>query len=322
MTVHKVIYDTDPGIDDAMALLFLHYSPAVDLVGITTVMGNARIETTTRNALYLKERFNIPCPVAQGAAKPLDGTDEEPPAHIHGFNGLGDVALPDVIAAKPDPRPAYQFIIDMVRAHPREICIVAVSRMTNLALALRAAPDIAALVKQVVIMGGAFGFHGHFGNVSPAGEANIHGDALAADEVFGASWPLTAVGLDVTLETLMLDPYLRELRAKAGEVGEFIWDITRLYERFYQRFGMPGISVHDSSAVAFLIAPELFTVRRGPIRVVQDGIAHGATIQKDDRKTHRPGPWDNRPSHDVCVDVQREAFLRLYFDTIVAGSKN
>ena len=135
MAANTVIYDTDPGVDDAMALLFLHFSPQVELAGITTVMGNAAIEITTRNALYLKQRFGIGAPVARGAGKPLSGIMPKAPAHIHGHNGLGDVAIPETIAAQPDPRPAHQFIIDSVRARPHEISIVAVGRMTNLALA-------------------------------------------------------------------------------------------------------------------------------------------------------------------------------------------
>ena len=319
--MNKVIYDTDPGIDDAMALLFLHYAPQVKLVGITTVMGNAPIEITTRNALFLKQKFNISCPVAQGARAPLMGAFHPAPVHIHGADGLGNIALPEVVEGELDPRPAHRFIIDMVKAHPHEISLVAVGRMTNLALALREAPEIAGLVKQVVIMGGGFGFHGHLGNITPAAEANIHGDPLAADEIFGANWPLTVVGLDVTVETMMDRAYLQDLRVQAGIAGEFIWDISRLYEEFYTSIGINGICVHDSSAVAYLIAPELFETRSGPIRVVMEGIAYGQTIQKADRRGHPPGAWDNRPSHKICIDVQREAFLNLYRDTIMAGAR-
>lgn len=314
--MHKVIFDTDPGIDDAMALLFLHAAPEVELLAITTTFGNGTIETTTRNALFLAERFGISSPVARGAAGPLVGTVGAPPTFVHGLNGLGDITLPTEIGRQIDPRPAHRLIIDLVREHPGEIEIVAVGRMTNLALALRDDPGIASLVKQVIIMGGSFGFGGILGNVTPAAEANIWGDPLAADEVTGALWPLTMVGLDVTQKTQMPTSYLRALAKEAGEVGRFIWDISRFYEAFHAEGGVDSIYVHDSSAVAFLLNPELFRVRRGAIRVVTEGLASGQTIQKPQDTIFPPGLWDERPAHLVCYDVDANGLRRLYRATL------
>lgn len=310
--MHKVIFDTDPGVDDAMALLFLHAAPDVELIGITTTFGNGTIDTTTRNALYLCERFGIAAPVARGAAAPLVGAAGEPPSFVHGGNGLGDIVLPAEIARTPDPRPAHRLIIDLVRAHPGEVEIVAVGRMTNLALALREAPDIAALVRQVVIMGGAFGTNGVLGNVTPAAEANIWGDPLAADEVTAAAWPLTMVGLDVTQKTRMPTPFLRALANEAGEAGRFIWEISRFYEDFHLKGGVDSIYVHDSSAVAYLLDPQLFETRRGAIRVVTEGLAFGQTIQKPADTSFPPTAWDGRPEHRICTDVDAEGLRRLY----------
>ena len=178
----KVIFDTDPGVDDAMALMLLARHPDVELLGVTTVFGNADIDNVTRNALYLRERFGFDAPIARGAARPLTGRTTAPPPHfIHGRNGLGDIALPDTIEAPLDQRPAHQFIIDALRSHPHDVTIIAVGRMTNLALALESAPDVTGLVHDVVVMGGAFGRNGHMGNVSPVAEANIYGDRLARD---------------------------------------------------------------------------------------------------------------------------------------------
>ena len=316
--MHKVIFDTDPGIDDAMALLFLHAAADVEVVGITTTFGNGAIETTTRNALYLAERFGIDAPVAQGAAGPLVGHAGEPPTFVHGQNGLGDIALPGVIARTADPRPAHRLIIDLVRANPGQVEIVAVGRMTNLALALREDPGIAGLVKQVVIMGGAFGIGGVLGNVTPAAEANIWGDPLAADEVTAASWPLAMVGLDVTQKTRMPTPYLRALANEAGEAGRFIWDISRFYEEFHLKGGVDSIYVHDSSAVAYLLDPSLFATRRGAIRVVTEGIAFGETIQKPAGTNYPPSVWDGRPEHLICIDVDSEGLRRLYRSSLQA----
>ncbi|SHF78507.1 Inosine-uridine nucleoside N-ribohydrolase [Kaistia soli DSM 19436] len=323
MAAKKVIYDTDPGVDDAMALIFLDAAPDVELVGITTVLGNHRIDTTTRNALFLKDYFNIAAPVAQGAGKPLVIDEGEPPVYVHGSNGLGDIPLPDIIRSKPHELPAHRFIIETVRANPHEISIVAVGRMTNLALALREDPEIAALVKEIVIMGGAFGYRGHGGNVTPVAEANIIGDPHAADEIFAASWPIVVVGLDVTQEAVVSLTYLEQLRDTAGRAGQFIWDISRFYENFYfQSTGLPGFPVHDSSAVGYLLDPTLFTTRAGPIRVVTEGIAIGQTIQMPNNRSFPPGnAWEGRPDHLVCIDSDPERFLKLYFDTVVAASR-
>jgi purine nucleosidase len=315
----KVIFDTDPGVDDAMALLFLHYAPEIDLLGITTTHGNGTIAITTRNALYLAERFGIDIPVAQGWGTPLVGAAGAPPVFIHGQNGLGDIPLPENVTKKIDPRPAHRFIIDTVRAHAQEVAIVAVGPMTNLALALREDPEIVGFVRQLVIMGGAFGHHGHLGNVTPAAEANILSDPHAADKALGGSWPITMVGLDVTQQTLMTTDYLKALADEGGEVGQFIWDITRLYETFHHSAGLPGIYVHDPSAVAYLIDPTLFATRRGAIRVITEGLAIGQTIQEPDGYRFRPAAWDGRPAHAICTDVDSEKLRSLYRRTIITG---
>src|ERR1700744_4459051 len=224
MTLHKVIYDTDPGVDDAMALVFQALHPDIELLGITSVFGNATIDTTTHNALYLRSRFAPGVPVARGAAAPLSRQAPAPLGWIHGDNGLGNIDLGKTNDTALDPRPAHRFIIDTVRAHPGEVTLIAVGPMTNLALALAEDPGIARLVNRVVIMGGAFGVHGMHGNVSPAAEANIFNDPHSADQVLGAPWPLTVVGLDVTQRTIMSAAYLAKLRDEAGEDGQFVWD--------------------------------------------------------------------------------------------------
>ncbi len=311
----RVIFDTDPGIDDAMALLFLYAATEVDLVGVTTCFGNGTLADTTRNARHIVERFAIPTVVIAGADGPLEGAADLPPAHVHGGNALGDVDVEPVGAHATIP--AWRFIIDKIREDPGEISVVAVGRMTNLALALRADPEIASLVRDVVIMGGAFGHHGHHGNVTPLAEANIHGDARAADEVFAAAWPITVVGLDVTMQTRMSEDVLAGLRRDVPEAGGFIWDITRVYARFHQAStGSSDIYVHDSSAVACLLRPSLFKTHKGAIRVVSGGLAHGQTALKPDGRGFPPSPWDGRPSHAICTDVDSEALCALYGETI------
>ena len=318
---HKVIYDTDPGVDDAMALVFQALHPDIELLGLTSVFGNATIETTTRNARYLAGRFAVGVPVARGAAAPLKRAAPEPLAQIHGDNGLGNIALAiadeAVDEAPLDARPAHRFIIDTVRAHPGEVTLLAVGPLTNLALALADDPQIASLVKQVVLMGGAFGTGGVLGNVTPAAEANMLGDPDAADRVLGAAWPVAIVGLDVTEPTIMSREYLASLRDRGGAAGQFVWDVSRHYEAFHQESAqLRGIYVHDSSAVAYLLAPHLYTTRSGPVRVLTEGIAVGQTIQKPSTLPVPAPDWDHRPDCKVCVGVDVAGMLALHERTI------
>ncbi|MCY0386270.1 nucleoside hydrolase [Robbsia sp. Bb-Pol-6] len=323
MKRHQIIYDTDPGVDDAMALLFLAAHPDVALRGVTTVFGNGTLATTTRNALHLTEHFAAGTPVFAGAAGPLAGTPRPPVSWIHGDDAMGDIAARQPPSRQVETRPAHRFIIDAVRAEPGTIALIAVGPLTNLARALHEAPDIAGLVKAVYVMGGAFGFHGMGGNVTPCAEANILCDPDAADRVFGAGWPVTLIGLDVTQRTLMMQEDLAHLRDAAGAAGRFIWDATRIYQHFHQRSaGFAGIYVHDSSAVACCVAPELYTVRRGPVRVVCEGLAIGQTIQKPLASPVPAPAWDDRPPQDVCVDVDVAGFLALYRRVLVGNRRH
>jgi inosine-uridine nucleoside N-ribohydrolase len=268
--MRKVIFDTDPGIDDAMALLFLKKSPNVEILGVTSSFGNGTIETTTRNALFLCDMFGIDAPVAKGASGPLAGDTGAPPAHVHGGDALGDLPTPPDTRRTPHDQTADAFIVEMVHRHPHQITIVAVARMTNLALALRRDPSIVPLVKEIIIMGGAFGIHGHSGNVGPVTEANIGGDPLAADEVFGAAWPVTLVGLDVTQETIMSTAMVEQLGEHGGIEGKYIRDIARFYLDFHRdREGLDGMFVHDSSAIAYMLEPTIVSCRAASPRARQ-----------------------------------------------------
>lgn len=316
--MHKVIFDTDPGVDDAMALLFLHHHSDIDLLGITTVFGNATIETTTRNALFLKREWKIDTPVAKGAGETFipHRVSHEPPTYIHGEDGLGNIGVPETTDLPLDPRPAASFIVETVRANPGEVTLVAVGRMTNLANALKEDPEIVNLVKQVVIMGGAFDVNG---NVTPAAEANIHGDPEAADVVFTASWPVVIVGLDVTTKTVMTRQQLADIRDAAGSSrAKLLFDLSQFYIKFYESRVPDGMVVHDSCACAYVVAPELFTTRSGAVRVVSGGIADGQTIQKPDGRGFGPSDWDGIISQKVCIGIDTDGVLKLIHDTIVS----
>nr|WP_279169507.1 nucleoside hydrolase [Providencia huaxiensis] len=312
-----IIFDTDPGIDDTMAILFAHASKKIDLIGITTVFGNATIENATRNALFIKSKFGLSADIAIGADTPLVIEAGEPTTFVHGDNGLGDIDIPNKDWGKVDPRSAHDYIIDKVMANPGLITLVAVGRLTNLALALQKEPAIAENVKEVIVMGGAFGHHGNTGNVTPFAEANIIGDPHAADIVLTANWPVTMVGLDVTQQVIMTNDYINNLRLQSKKYGDFIYDITRFYADFHHKeAGLDGFYVHDSSAIAYAIHPEIFTTKKGPIRVVTEGPAIGHTMFKEDNRIYPVDDWSNQPKQHICVNVKDDLFLDLYMKTL------
>ncbi|WP_435237272.1 nucleoside hydrolase [Psychromonas sp. PT13] len=314
----KIILDTDPGIDDVMAILFAEANPEIELKAITTVYGNATIENSTHNALYLKQKFKLHADVVKGASQPLVRPPVGPTVIVHGEGGLGDVNVPTELTEQVTSGAAYQYIIDAVKAEPGEITLVAIGPLTNLALALQADPSIVDLVKEVVIMGGAFGENKHYGNVTPFAEANVHDDPHAADIVLTASWPVVVIGLDVTEQSFFTREYLDTLRDEAREVGQFIWDVSRFYLRFYsQRVGIEACHVHDPSAIAYVINPELFTLREGPIRVVTEGVAEGMTIQKCDQRVYPTDEWSVKPAQKIGVAVKSNELLALYRRSII-----
>lgn len=303
----KIIFDTDPGVDDATALLLIDRHPALELVALTTIFGNADIDSVTRNALWLRELLGFRAPIARGPSVSLDGRAGPYPAAIHGADGLGGQAPAEVDAA-PDPRPAHQLISDVARQSGDKVTIIAVGRLTNVALALMHDPGLPDFVEEVVIMGGAFGAGN--GNVTPAAEANIIGDPVAADIVFGARWKVTAVGLDVTRQVILPSASL-EGPPSGDPAVEAIRLATLSYMKYHERFGLRGCYVHDASAVACVIARDLFDFATGPVRVVRTGIAQGQTIRRDPATFYPPGEWDDRPDQSVAVKVDATGVLAL-----------
>lgn len=319
----KVIFDTDIGIDDAMALLFLHYSPDIDLRAIVTGFGNASIEDTTRNALHVCERFGIDAPVYRGAGEALgERLGDGYPDFVHGSNGLGDIEF-----AEPGMQcgalPGAEAIVQIAKQQPQEISIVAVGRLTNLAVALELCPELPQLVREVVVMGGAFGFNGHRGNVSPVAEANIAGDPAAADRVFASGLQTTIVGLDVTQETVIDERFFATLKANAGGAGEFIYRISRYYLDFHQQIsGAAACPVHDSSAVAYLLDPASYTTMQAAVCVATEGIAIGQTIFGDPAADYEAKAWKDRPVVSICTAVQAERVRDMYLETLaLAGNQ-
>ena len=308
MPPQKIIIDTDPGIDDSMAIFFALSSPELEVIGLTTVFGNVHVDLAATNALRLLEiagRTDIP--VARGAANSLVGDYGNPPAFIHGDDGQGNVHLPPP-AGTPVAQSAAQFIVEQVMSAPGEITLVPIGPLTNIALALRLEPRIAQNVKQVVLMGGNALVSG---NSTPAAEANIHDDPEAADVVFGAGWPITMVGLDVTTKASMTDEQLQSYGRSNNPMAQHLARITPFYMDFSKRVnGVGGLLVHDSTAIAYLLLPDAFTTKSWPVRVETQGMSRGKTWPLI-RPNHRATYWNNRPLVNVCVDIDSSRTIAL-----------
>ncbi len=309
MARYNIIFDTDPGIDDAMALLLALCSPEIELLGVTTVFGNSHVEATTRNALNLLDLAGRPdIPVARGADRPMVLPRGQTGEFVHGDDAMGNIGWTHVHNPnqKPLDEPAAQFIVEAIVARPGEVTLVAVGPLTNVGLALQLEPRIAQAVRNVVIMGGSVATPG---NVSPTAEANIHNDPHAASLVFSAGWDLTMAGLDVTMAVRMDEALFSALRRSGNRFGQFIGQIVPFYQRFHRdRYGYEngGVDTHDPSAIAYLIDPSLFHAERWSVVVPVDGPAAGTTI------ADRRGLFWTTPKVNCLMRVDEARFLAMF----------
>lgn len=242
----RVIIDTDPGVDDAFALLFAMCSPELKIEAITPVAGNVALDLTLPNALRMVEiagRTDVP--VAAGASGPLM-RKLITAAYAHGENGLAGVAFPEP-RTKPAPESAPEMIHRIVSGHPGEVSIIAIGPLTNVATAVRAYPSLSKTISEIVLMGGSLSG----GNVTPAAEFNLYVDPEAAGIVFRSGIPLTMVGLDVTRKAILTEEYVKALEAGTGAVSRAAGRIGRAITEQARRAGWPtGPAMHDPLAVA------------------------------------------------------------------------
>ncbi len=248
MSRHRVIFDCDPGVDDAIAMLLAFASPdEVELVGVTTVAGNVPLAQTTRNALRIRALVQRPdVPVYAGCARPILPAGRNP-AGVHGTDGLGDVGLPEGGTAA--AAHAVDFIIDSVRSAPGAVTLCPIGPMTNVALALLKAPDIVSMIRRIVLMGGAAFCPG---NSTPEAEFNIWFDPHAAEVVFSSGVPIVMFGLDVTRQARISRESLTALTQDAGPVASAAVAMMT-------RYGASDPCLHDPCVIAHLIDPSLFS---------------------------------------------------------------
>ncbi|MBU2979377.1 nucleoside hydrolase [Alteromonas sp. C1M14] len=308
---HKIILDTDPGIDDAMAIFFAFQHPDIEVLGLTTVYGNVPVSMAAKNALTLCEMADQDIPVTQGVGMPWVGPESSYAHFVHGDDGFGNT-FPEPSERELDPRSSAQFIVDMARKYPGEITLVAIGPLGNLALALRLEPELPKLVKGVSIMGGAAFVPG---NVTPVAEANIWNDAHAAAIVFDAKWPLTMFGLDVTLKTPFTLPFLDKLEDNNEKLGGFVKRASQFYADFYSQNRPDRVCFfHDAFPLAHLLHPELFIIKRGHARVGTSELDRGQTVIAPEGSTASP-LWTEAHKVDVAVDVDHEKLEQLFIDT-------
>lgn len=301
----RVILDVDTGIDDALAITYALQSPELDVIGLTTCFGNNTLEKTTRNTLAIVEMAGKSVPVYKGADKPLKRETRDIPTHVHGEDGLGDCPTNEPLGKVEDEH-AVDFIIRQVKQQPNEITLIPVGPLTNLAQAILKAPEIIPLFKEVIIMGGAVFVPG---NVTQYSEANIYTDPEAAALVFASGLPITVVGLDVTMKTLLPDTVVADWRGRGTEKARFFANMTGFYMQAYETFqpGIGGCALHDPLAVGVAIDPDFVKKEAWHVEVVLEGEETGRTVASS----------VGEPKVLVCTDVQAERFLHHFVGRVL-----
>ena len=318
----RVIIDTDPGTDDAMAIILALNSPEFKVEALTVVPGNVEAWQGSENALKivsLAGRCDVT--VAGGAQHPLN--QKLITAQFwHGKNGLANVELPPS-KCKGDPRFGPDLIIEMVHKYPHEITLIPVGPLTNIALAVSKDPSIAGLVKDIVIMGGSISG----GNVNGAAEANIYNDPEAAQIVFNAGWMVTMVGSDVGERTLITRKYLAELQSSHGPQSDFIAKIADFYLTRSEKSGYSGAAMYDPLAVGIALDPTLGTLKEMHVDVETKGeFTRGETVANrmgsdENNVLHGDhyeieGVIELKPNAKVCLASDADRFLQLFISRI------
>jgi len=297
VAVQKIIIDCDPGIDDALALVLAHGHPELELLGITTVAGNVDLGQTTANALRIREFAGMPkVPVTAGCPGPLSRPTLHA-RHVHGSSGLGAARIPPASSGPADGH-AVDYLAAAISAEPGQITLIAIGPLTNIALAVRRYPHLVSQVGNFVIMGGSAGR----GNTTPAAEFNIAADPEAAAIVFGAGWPVTMIGLDVTRQARATAAVRDRMRGLGRLAGELLLPSLSGYRGNSRGTGSEpanGPAVHDVCAVAHVAAPGLITCVPARVEVETAGRwTAGMTVTDF---TAAPGECNARVA--VAIDV-------------------
>ena len=301
--------DCDTGTDDAVALLLIHASPELELMGISTVCGNTTQDKAYRNTRGVIGLMGATYPVYRGAVKPLLKELKIATA-FHGENGLGNVELPDPETLPVQDGTAWDALYTRAKKNPGKLRLVATGPLTNIATAFTLYPDLPGLLHSVLLMGGSAGA----GNVTPAAEFNIYTDPHAADIVFRSGAKLIMFGLDVTLQEMLTESDLDELGASSTKAGAFVRDCLQCALLGVRRYGLSGVSMHDSCPVMYLICPELFDGEMAGVAVETRGtVTCGKTVT--DLYSDKQFPFRNAM---VMLKVDGKRFISILKSRILS----
>ncbi|WP_265515943.1 nucleoside hydrolase [Nitratireductor luteus] len=300
----KIIIDTDPGQDDALAILLALASPELDVLGITAVAGNVPLPLTEKNALKICELAGkLETPVFAGASRPLV-RDLVTAEHVHGKTGLDGPDLPEPTMALREQH-AVDFIVETLMSHDEgQVTLCPLGPLTNIALALVREPKIAHRIKEIVLMGGGF-FEG--GNITPTAEFNIYVDPHAADVVFRSGAPIVMMPLDVTHKAMTTARRVAAFRDLGTRVGAAVAEMLEFYERFdEEKYGSDGGPLHDPCVIAWLLQPELFKGRQCNVVIeTMSELTMGMTV------VDWWGVTERRKNAHVMRDIDHEGFFAL-----------
>lgn len=305
----KIIIDTDPGQDDAVAILLALASPELEVLGITCVAGNVPLPLTSKNARVVCElagRTDVP--IYAGCDRPL-ARELVTAEYVHGKTGLDGIELPAPQMPLQEQH-AVDFLIETLRDHPAgSVTLCPLGPLTNIATALRRAPDIAEKIAEIVLMGGAYF---EVGNTTPAAEFNIHVDPQAAEIVFTSGVPLVVMPLDVTHQALTTRARVEAFRNLGTRVGHAVASWTDFFERFdMAKYGSEGAPLHDPCVIAYLLKPDLFTGRHINVEIeTTSELTMGMTVADWWRVT------DRAPNAMFMGDLDAEGFYTLLTERI------
>jgi len=305
----KLIIDTDPGIDDAMAWFYAHASPRIEIIALTTIFGNVSIEDATRNAQWLVEFSNAGLSVYAGAAAPMVIPAKPPAAEVHGKHGFGTYKIDSVVGASEDES-ACDYLVRVARQQPGELVLCAVGPLTNVARAIEKDADFVTNLKQLVIMGGSLRAGG---NVTSYAEANFWQDPHAADIVLKApgDGEILIVGLDVTHQVTLGPASFQKIAEVSRRTGAFVEQIADFYFDFYEsRKGVRTVSLHDPAAVIACTHPEFFDLERHRLAVINSSEKAGMMISNDSKN-------DTGRECYVCMNVDA-ARVVAEFEQVIA----